>query len=160
MASWRARAGGSGPCPFGARTAQALDRYLQIPPLSIPCQISRGCGWQRRAGLTPDGIRQCWSGGAVPSASGVHAHMFRHGFADAWLKAGGAEGDLQELAGGVPRDAAPVRGSQPGRTSPPGVPTDLADGRAVRRRVRVLRVRCPCGHNLADVVAGNREVGR
>ena len=25
--------------------------------------------------------------------------MFRHGFADAWLKAGGAEGDLQELAG-------------------------------------------------------------
>jgi integrase/recombinase XerD len=24
--------------------------------------------------------------------------MFRHGFADAWLKAGGAEGDLQELA--------------------------------------------------------------
>jgi integrase len=29
----------------------------------------------------------------------VHAHMFRHGFADAWLKAGGADGDLQELAG-------------------------------------------------------------
>jgi integrase len=29
----------------------------------------------------------------------VHAHMFRHGFADAWLNAGGDEGDLQELAG-------------------------------------------------------------
>jgi integrase len=30
---------------------------------------------------------------------GLHAHMLRHGFADAWLKAGGNEGDLMELAG-------------------------------------------------------------
>jgi integrase len=33
----------------------------------------------------------------------VHAHMFRHGFADAWLRSGGSEGDLMELAGWRPR---------------------------------------------------------
>lgn len=29
----------------------------------------------------------------------IHPHMFRHGFAHNWLDAGGAEGDLMELAG-------------------------------------------------------------
>jgi integrase len=32
-------------------------------------------------------------------APGLHAHMLRHGFADAWLKSGGNEGGLMELAG-------------------------------------------------------------
>lgn len=29
----------------------------------------------------------------------VHAHMCRHGFADAWLSSGGTEADLMRLAG-------------------------------------------------------------
>jgi integrase len=29
----------------------------------------------------------------------LHAHLFRHGFVDAWLRSGGNEGDLMELTG-------------------------------------------------------------
>lgn len=34
--------------------------------------------------------------------TGVHPHLFRHGFADMWLAAGGTEGDLARLAGWTP----------------------------------------------------------
>jgi integrase/recombinase XerC len=84
--------------PFGARTAQALDRYLrsrrQHPRVDQPWL------WLSQQGrLTSDGIRQMLERRGAAIGVKLHAHMFRHGFADAWLKAGGAEGDLQELAG-------------------------------------------------------------
>jgi integrase len=56
--------------------------------------------WLSQQGrLTSDGIRQMLERRGQAIDVRLHAHMFRHGFADAWLKAGGAEGDLQELAG-------------------------------------------------------------
>ncbi|HET6685570.1 MAG TPA: site-specific integrase, partial [Jiangellaceae bacterium] len=55
-------------------------------------------GEKNRPPLTVEGIKQMLQRRGESIGVRVHAHMFRHGFADAWLKAGGAEGDLQELA--------------------------------------------------------------
>jgi site-specific recombinase XerD len=87
-------------CPFGAKTAQALDRYLRV----------------RRAHLWADRTDALWLGGKGPTTeSGVaqivrrrgeqaglgplHPHQLRHTFAHQWLAGGGAEGDLMRLAG-------------------------------------------------------------
>lgn len=84
--------------PYGARTAQAIDRYLRSRrqhPL-----VERPELWLGPKGVfTADGIRQMLERRGHRIGVRLHAHMFRHGFADAWLSAGGAEGDLQELAG-------------------------------------------------------------
>ena len=86
-------------CPFGRKTARALDRYLR----------KRG---QHRAA----GAREFWLGHAGPMTSwgiadvvrrraavagieGVHPHRFRHTYAHQWLASGGNEGDLMRLAG-------------------------------------------------------------
>jgi site-specific recombinase XerD len=84
--------------PFGARTAQALDRYLRSRRLHS--RADQPWLWLSQKGrLTSDGVRQMLERRGQAIGVKLHAHMFRHGFADAWLKAGGAEGDLQELAG-------------------------------------------------------------
>ena len=86
--------------PFGARTAQALDRYVRVRRLSPLSELpALWLAEKGRGVLTPDGIRQMLERRGRDIGVRVHAHMFRHGFADAWLKAGGADGDLQELAG-------------------------------------------------------------
>jgi integrase/recombinase XerC len=86
--------------PFGARTAQALDRYLRVRRTSPRADTPRlWLAEKGRGVLTTDGIRQMLERRGRGIGVRVHAHMFRHGFADAWLRAGGAEGDLQELAG-------------------------------------------------------------
>jgi site-specific recombinase XerD len=88
-------------CPFGAKTAQALDRYLR--------QRAR----QKRAG-----VRQLWLGdngrgamtdngsaqvirkrGAGAGIQGLHPHMFRHTFAHEWRMAGGDDDSLMRLVG-------------------------------------------------------------
>jgi integrase/recombinase XerC len=87
--------------PFGARTARAVDRYLRIrarqpyahsPWLWLSGKDGRGISGNAVAQMLRRRGREI----GVP---GLHAHMLRHGFADAWLKAGGNEGDLMELAG-------------------------------------------------------------
>jgi integrase len=86
--------------PFGARTAQALDRYVRVRRLNPLSELPPlWLAEKGRGVLTPDGLRQMLERRGKGIGVRVHAHMFRHGFADAWLKAGGAEGDLQELAG-------------------------------------------------------------
>jgi site-specific recombinase XerD len=84
--------------PYGARTAQAIDRYLRSRRQHPLCE--RPELWLGPKGVfTADGIRQMLERRGQRIGVRLHAHMFRHGFADAWLKQGGAEGDLQELAG-------------------------------------------------------------
>lgn len=86
--------------PFGNKTATALDRYLR-----------------RRAQHKHADSPNLWLGSRGPitdsafamalarrsKAAGlpyrVHPHMFRHTFAHQWLADGGAEGDLQRIAG-------------------------------------------------------------
>jgi site-specific recombinase XerD len=86
--------------PFGARTAQALDRYLRARRLDPLAELpAMWLAEKGRGVLTPDGIRQMLERRGRDIGVRVHAHMFRHGFADAWLRAGGSPNDLQELAG-------------------------------------------------------------
>ena len=86
--------------PFGARTAQALDRYLRLRRQHARAdRPNLWLGEKNRPPLTVEGIKQMLHRPGERIGLRVHAHMFRHGFADAWLKAGGTEGDLQELAG-------------------------------------------------------------
>ncbi len=86
-------------CPFGSKTARALDRYLRMRarhPQAASEQLWLGL----KGGLTDNGILQMLRRrGTAAGLVGLHPHQFRHTFAHAWLAAGGAEGDLMRLAG-------------------------------------------------------------
>lgn len=87
--------------PFGARTARAMDRYLRIRARQ-PYADSKWLWLSGKDGraVTANGIHQMLKRrGAAAGVPGLHAHMFRHGFADAWLSSGGSENDLMEIAG-------------------------------------------------------------
>jgi site-specific recombinase XerD len=86
--------------PYGARTAQALDRYLRARRTSPRADSPRlWLAEKGRGVLGHDGIRQMLERRGKAIGVRVHAHQFRHGFADSWLKAGGSPNDLMELAG-------------------------------------------------------------
>jgi site-specific recombinase XerD len=86
-------------CPFGRKTALALDRYLRARMRHR--HADRSELWLGRAGpLTDGGIYQVVRDRARAAGIGhVYPHMLRHGFAHAWLSAGGNEADLMRLAG-------------------------------------------------------------
>ena len=86
-------------CPFGRRTALALDRYLR--ERNRHRDGDRDELWLGHAGrMTPRGIAALVARRAKQAGLGhVNPHLFRHSFAHAWLAAGGNEGDLMRLAG-------------------------------------------------------------
>jgi len=81
--------------PFGANTAQALDRYLRARP------DGGDRLWIGRLGpMTTSGLRQMLEKRSAEAGTAhVHPHMLRHLFAHSWLAAGGEEGDLMRLTG-------------------------------------------------------------
>jgi integrase/recombinase XerC len=87
--------------PFGAKTAQALDRYIRVRETHPLAEMSHlWLGERGRGPLLPNGIyqmirRRCKAAGIPP----MHPHQFRHTFAHVWLAEGGSEGDLMRLAG-------------------------------------------------------------
>jgi len=85
--------------PYGRKTAHAIDRYLRVRAQHRDAE--RPELWVGRAGpMTPNGIHQTVKDrGAQAGLEGLHSHIFRHGFAHAWLSNGGQEGDLMRLAG-------------------------------------------------------------
>lgn len=86
--------------PFGANTARALDRYLRAKRRQRYGE--RDWLWISTTGkgrLTPNGVQQMLRRRGTRLGIAIHPHMFRHGFADAWLRAGGGETDLMELTG-------------------------------------------------------------
>ena len=88
-------------CPFGKKTAQALDRYLRARARH-PLAAERDELWMGRAGpMTDNGVYQVVQSRAAGAGitDGLHPHQLRHTFANVWLKSGGNEGDLMRLAG-------------------------------------------------------------
>lgn len=49
--------------------------------------------------LTTGGVQQMLRRRGTRLGLHLHPHMFRHAFADAWLRAGGNETDLMEITG-------------------------------------------------------------
>ncbi len=85
--------------PFGAKTAQAVDRYLRVRALHPYARSTRLLLGQRGP-MTPDGARDVLhSRAAQAGIDDVHPHRFRHTFAHRWLAGGGQERDLMMLAG-------------------------------------------------------------
>lgn len=88
--------------PFGANTAQALDRYLRARRRHK--YADRKWFWlssNNKGQLTANGILQMLRrrGQRVLGIPNLHPHMFRHTFADRWLEAGGSETGLMDIAG-------------------------------------------------------------
>jgi site-specific recombinase XerD len=88
-------------CPFGSRTAQALDRYLRARSRHPHAQLpALWLGANGREAMTDNGVAQMIrKRGREAGIEGLHPHMLRHTFAHAWLAEGGNEGDLMRLAG-------------------------------------------------------------
>jgi integrase/recombinase XerC len=86
--------------PYGVRTAQALSRYLRErsrhPHAASPLLW---LGEKGKGPLTAEGIKLILKRRGDAIGVHIHPHMFRHGFADAWLSSGGTEADLMRLAG-------------------------------------------------------------
>lgn len=87
--------------PFGARTAQALDRYLRIRGRQRFAESS----WLWLSGkdgrqMSKNAVQQMMRRrGRQAGIEGMHPHLWRHFLADAWLRSGGSEGDLMEITG-------------------------------------------------------------
>jgi site-specific recombinase XerD len=86
-------------CPFGRRTAQAIDRYLRARAKHPHADTEwLWLGKQGRLGET--GIEQVVKRrGRQAGLPHVHPHLFRHTYAHLYLADGGNEGDLMRLAG-------------------------------------------------------------
>lgn len=86
--------------PYGARTAQAVDRYLRLRG-----GHPKGAGTNRfllgqRGPMSADGIRwRLEHLGQAAGIEGLHPHAFRHTAAHRWLAEGGQERDLMHIMG-------------------------------------------------------------
>lgn len=86
--------------PFGATTARALDKYLRVKRRQR--YGDRDWLWlssTAKGKLTTNGVQQMLRRRGTRLGLHLHPHKFRHSFADSWLRAGGSEGDLMEIAG-------------------------------------------------------------
>lgn len=86
-------------CPFGRKTALALDRYLRMRARH-PAAAERWLWLGRKGRMTPSGVAQMLERRAAQAGlDHIHPHQFRHTFAHLWLSQGGSEGDLMRVAG-------------------------------------------------------------
>lgn len=87
--------------PFGARTAEALDRYLRARRADRLAHLpGLWLGEKGKGPLTSNGVYQVVKRrGRVVGIDRLHPHMFRHTASHRWLAEGGSEGDLMQLNG-------------------------------------------------------------
>ncbi|GIH24391.1 integrase [Acrocarpospora phusangensis] len=85
--------------PIGKKAARDLDRYLRARA-EHPESDSDWLWLGPKGRLTQSGVRQMLERrGKRAGVLNVHAHRFRHTFADDWLDAGGSAHDLMRIAG-------------------------------------------------------------
>ncbi len=87
--------------PFGAKTAQAVGRYLRMRDRDRWAHTDLlWLGEKGRGPFGADGIRQMLERrGQAAGIPGLHAHQFRHTAAHRWNANGGGESDLMRLMG-------------------------------------------------------------
>lgn len=86
-------------CPYGSKTAQAIDRYVRMRA-KHPRAADPALWLGRKGRLTESGIAQMLrKAGRAIGIDDLHPHQLRHTFAHDFLAAGGNEGDLMRLAG-------------------------------------------------------------
>ncbi|HEY5521122.1 MAG TPA: tyrosine-type recombinase/integrase [Candidatus Limnocylindrales bacterium] len=86
-------------CPFGRRTAQALDRYLRVRR-GHPDAGSERLWLGAKGPLTDSGILQVLRRrGRQAGIEHIYVHLLRHTFAHQMLADGMQEGDLMRIAG-------------------------------------------------------------
>lgn len=85
--------------PIGAKTTKAIDRYLRRARAGHPAASSEWLWLSGKGRFTHSGIQQMVRRRAKRVGLDIHPHMFRHGFAHAWLASGGGEGDLMRITG-------------------------------------------------------------
>ncbi|MDQ3325836.1 MAG: tyrosine-type recombinase/integrase [Actinomycetota bacterium] len=87
-------------CPYGARTADALRRYLRARTRHPMAARTEALWIGKKGPVTDSGIRQLLERRAADAGvEHLHPHRFRHTMAHRWLAAGGQEQDLMRLAG-------------------------------------------------------------
>ncbi len=86
--------------PFGAKTADALRRYLRARVKHPKAKATTALWLGRQGAMTPSGLAQMLERrGDQAGVADVNPHRFRHSFANDWLASGGQETDLMRLAG-------------------------------------------------------------
>lgn len=86
-------------CPYGKRTALALDRYLRSRAAHKHSDLDE-LWLSRRGALRETGLKKILHRrGERAGIEGLHPHQLRHTFASQWLAQGGGETDLMRLAG-------------------------------------------------------------
>lgn len=86
--------------PFGAKTGQAIDRYLRVRAKHTKAKLPELWIGGRGMGLTPSGLTQMLRRRARQAGTGhVHPHQLRHTAAHNWADAGGSEADSMVLFG-------------------------------------------------------------
>ena len=89
-------------CPFGNKTALALQRYLRERARrpDVPSETTGPLWLGIHGPMVPRGIAQMVARRAKAAGLGhIHPHQLRHTFAHTFLDAGGSEGGLMRLAG-------------------------------------------------------------
>lgn len=86
--------------PFGAKTSQALDRYMRERRKHKQARYTDALWLTQRGPISADGIDDRLRARARQAGvDNLHAHRFRHTAAHTWLAAGGGEQDLKRLMG-------------------------------------------------------------
>jgi site-specific recombinase XerD len=86
--------------PFGAKTADALRRYLRARSKHPKARGTEAVWLGRQGPMSPSGLAQMLERRGIEAGiADVHPHRFRHSFAHDWLSSGGQETDLMRLAG-------------------------------------------------------------